>query len=90
MYTFDEEKPIAEALEGVFAAIEKEKSRGFLIVSSPSEEKREQFVREFMRAGYHVSQPISTGKTAIVWDDSLVDGFLKSGFSFEQAVNPEQ
>jgi len=90
MYTFDEENPIAEALEGVFAAIEKEKNKGFLIVSSPSEEKREQFVREFMRAGYHVSQPISTGKTAIVWDDSQLEDFRRSGYLFEQAVNPEQ
>lgn len=87
MYTFDEEKPIDQAIEGIFEAIEKDKAKGFLIITSPSEEKRALVVREIMRAGMHISHPISTGKTAIVWDDTQVDGFLKSGFSFEEPTS---
>lgn len=87
MYTFNEEKPIEQAIEGIFEAIEKDKAKGFLIISSPSEEKRKLVVRDVMRAGIHISHPISTGKTAIVWDDNHIDGFLKSGFSFEEPTS---
>jgi len=77
---------LAEWIDQVIDAIKAEKALskdpGYIIVSEIDIEDVQPIIADFKKQGFWVSEPVTTNKIAIVWDEKQLDGFLKSGYYF--------
>lgn len=84
---FNSEGSLAEGIDGVIAKIDTQKqispSPGFIVVTEVPDETVEAFTSDFKKQGFYVSDKVTSGKIAIVWDTNALEGFKKSGYRFE-------
>ncbi len=73
---------IDKIVSNIDAAKDLNPDPGFIITVVEEEELMQKTVEHFKKEKFSVSNPSTFGKIAIVWDDRLIDSFVKSGYVF--------